>query len=60
MGNLLTIILAVLVIGYGLYQFVKDMKRQTKGKCSGCSCDCSSCDETKKIIILSEEDKNKK
>ena len=56
MGLIITYILAVLIIGYGLYQFIKSIKEQSKGKCSGCSCECKDCD-TKVANIRNITDK---
>lgn len=58
MGNIITYLLAVLIIGYGVYQFSKSIKDQSKGKCSGCSCDCDSC-ETKVITNITHMDDKK-
>ncbi len=58
MGTIITYILAIIIIGYGLYHFSKSIKEQTKGKCSGCSCDCDDC-ETKIIKNIIHEDEDK-
>ena len=46
MGTFLTVIIAVPIIGYGIYALVKSIKQEIKGGCSGCAgCgvkDCSS------------------
>lgn len=48
MGNLITIFLAVLIVGYGGYTLVKSIKKEVKGEgscCSGCSgCSSQSCE----------------
>lgn len=58
MGTIITYVLAVLIIGYGVYQFTKSLKEQTKGKCSGCSCDCDTC-ETNIITNITQVEEKK-
>jgi hypothetical protein len=36
-GNIITMLLASAVIGYGAYMLVKSLRKQAKGDCSGCS-----------------------
>lgn len=38
MGTLITIVLAILIFGYGTYALVTGIKREVKGEgCAGCS-----------------------
>lgn len=57
MGTIITYVLAVLVIGYGVYQFTKSLREQSKGKCSGCSCDCETCEANTIESITQLDDK---
>ncbi|MBB6216788.1 hypothetical protein HNQ80_002892 [Anaerosolibacter carboniphilus] len=47
-GNIITMLLASAIIGYGAYMLVKSLKKQAKGDCVGCShqgdagCGCES------------------
>lgn len=45
MGTIITIVLAILILGYGVYALVTGIKREVKGEgCSGCSGCCHSDD----------------
>jgi len=47
-NQIVTVLLATVVIGYGVYMLVKSVGKQVKGDCSGCSyrggksCNCSA------------------
>jgi hypothetical protein len=43
MGNVITVLLAVVIFGFGITMFIKEIKAETKGKCAGCSGDKSCC-----------------
>lgn len=59
MGNMITILLAVLIFGYGGYQAYQTIKKGSQGECQGCSCDdCekNSCSSAFGYVDLSDDD----
>jgi len=62
MGGIITVVLAVLIFGYGGYHAYQTVKKGSQGECQGCSCDdCSqnNCGSSLGYIDLSDEDNDK-
>lgn len=36
-GSMVTVVLTVAILGYGLYALIKSVKKTSKGECVGCS-----------------------
>lgn len=49
-GAIITIVIATSIIGYSIYAIVRNIKKQIKGECTGCSGDCSACNIEKPSI----------
>jgi len=62
MGTLITIVLALLIFGYGGYQAYQTIQKGSKGECHGCSCseDCDkgSCVSSFGYVDLSLDDED--
>lgn len=43
MGTFITIVLAIVIFGYGITKLVKGIKEETQGKCAGCSGEKNCC-----------------
>lgn len=42
-GTIATIVIAAIILGYGLFAFIKVFNKTKKGECIGCDPDTSGC-----------------